>query len=410
MTRLLHMKGDCATRLYLDTVHTVLEHGDEYAPRGRRIREMRPAVIEFTDPSDCLVQVEGRKLNPFFHASEILWVLLGRSDTAWLDLFNTNMKTFSDDGAHFNAPYGERMRTWGKHDLTGEIHTPRDQLYSVWRLLSADADTRQATLSILDPRYDHADYIDGGGKDYPCNTALYFKIRQGALDLTVTNRSNDVHWGLFGANLPVFSTVQALMASWLGVPVGTYTQFSDSMHTYLDDYGAHLNTIALDARDGPVEKRTFDEAVPILPRTPEDSNAMLFGAEALAEKVILDDGAVQTFIEHPAKLTRFSADISKVLDDPYFEMLIRLMLAYRIHMQDAGEAPGLTAEQSRVDALLTILGDIPAGNWKRSALVFLASSTRYTHQAEGNIFKNLLDELDAVAKTTTRDIIREGTQ
>jgi hypothetical protein len=70
------------------------------------------------------------------------------------------------------------------------------------------------------------------GKDLPCNTQGYFKIRNGALCLTVCCRSNDIIWGCYGANAVHMSMLLEYMAAKIGVPVGTYTQVSDSWHAY----------------------------------------------------------------------------------------------------------------------------------------------------------------------------------
>jgi hypothetical protein len=54
------------------------------------------------------------------------------------------------------------------------------------------------------------------------------------LDLTVTNRSNDLIWGLLGANYVCFSILQEYMAARLGVGVGHYHHFTNNLHLYCD--------------------------------------------------------------------------------------------------------------------------------------------------------------------------------
>ena len=50
-------------------------------------------------------------------------------------------------------------------------------------------------------------------------------------------RSNDVWRGL-PHNIVQFTSLQEIMAGWLGCKVGTYNQISDSLHVYLDDEDA----------------------------------------------------------------------------------------------------------------------------------------------------------------------------
>jgi hypothetical protein len=76
--------------------------------------------------------------------------------------------------------------------------------------------------------------LDGNTNDVPCNDLVMCKIRDGKLNITVNNRSNDAVLGAYGANVVQFSMLQMYMAARLGVGVGRYTQVSDSMHVYED--------------------------------------------------------------------------------------------------------------------------------------------------------------------------------
>lgn len=93
---------------------------------------------------------------------------------------------------------------------------------------------------------------DPGSKDVCCNTQVMFSIREDPdkrhgygtpdtgwfqpkfLDITVTNRSNDLIWGALGANYTTFSVLQEYMAARLGVSVGRYYQFTNNLHVYTD--------------------------------------------------------------------------------------------------------------------------------------------------------------------------------
>jgi hypothetical protein len=75
------------------------------------------------------------------------------------------------------------------------------------------------------------------GKDFPCNTAAYFSRGvDGELNMTVTNRSNDMIWGAYGANAVHFSVLQEYMAAAIDCPVGRYWQVSNNLHAYLDTF------------------------------------------------------------------------------------------------------------------------------------------------------------------------------
>jgi uncharacterized protein YodC (DUF2158 family) len=158
-----------------------------------------------------------RDANPFFHMMEGLWMLAGRSDVAWPAFFNKRFTEYSDDGVVLNGAYGCRWRkTFGY-----------DQLEAIVHLLKADPTSRRAVLQIWSP-----DDLQKESKDLPCNTVIYFRVREGQLDMTVSNRSNDIYWGAYGANAVHMSMLLEFMASAIGVEVGFYYQISNNYHLY----------------------------------------------------------------------------------------------------------------------------------------------------------------------------------
>ena len=77
--------------------------------------------------------------------------------------------------------------------------------------------------------------LDRKGKDVPCNMiATVQRDSEGALDLTVFCRSNDIIWGCYGANAVHFSFLLEYLARRIGCPVGTYHQVSVNWHAYVD--------------------------------------------------------------------------------------------------------------------------------------------------------------------------------
>ena len=113
----------------------------------------------------------------------------------------------------------------------------------VIKLLKENPDDRRAVLQMWDANKDLARV----SKDVPCNTNIYFKIRDGVLNMTVCNRSNDMLWGAYGANVVHMSVLQELVAHRLGVPVGVYRQVSDSFHVYLNEVWDRVKHLSIDA-------------------------------------------------------------------------------------------------------------------------------------------------------------------
>ena len=159
-------------------------------------------------------------------------MLQGRKDLAPLAHFVKSMEDFSDDGETLWGAYGQRWRTY--------FH--KDQLDSIIKILKTDPDDRRCVLQMWDANKD----LGREGKDLPCNTNIYFKIRDEALQMTVCCRSNDMLWGTYGANAVHMSMLQEYMAEAIGVEIGTYYQISDSFHVYHNEVWERMKHLEID--------------------------------------------------------------------------------------------------------------------------------------------------------------------
>lgn len=203
---------------------------------GKVIVHPYPVSTLYLNPKLRVLQDPVRDANPFFHLMESLWMLSGRNDVAWIKQFNARMVDYSDNGETFHGAYGHR---WRKHfDLYGGAEDGfTDQLNKAIAMLKADPLSRRVVIQMWDPVADLWAPGDvqpyGVPKDLPCNTAIYFDCRAGKLNMTVTNRSNDIVWGCYGANVVHMSMLQEYMAAMIGVPMGWYNQMSHNWHAYL---------------------------------------------------------------------------------------------------------------------------------------------------------------------------------
>jgi len=213
---------------------------------GPVIRMSGPVTTIFERPTERVLFHVGRDDNPFFHFFEALWMLAGRNDVAFVRQFVQRMETFSDDGVTLNGAYGYRWKNWfvpHSEDTEEVLGTPIDQLAIVAERLKADPTDRRSVVGMWDPAHD----LGLNSKDLPCNTHIYFGISpSGTLDMTVCCRSNDLIWGLCGANAVHFSVLQEYMAARIGVPVGIYYHVSNNYHAYLEVMEPLLERAALD--------------------------------------------------------------------------------------------------------------------------------------------------------------------
>ena len=194
----------------------------EITPRGgKETREyLDPVVTVYRKPWRRVLFCDVRDANPFFHLMEALWMLQGRDDAQWIGQFSKNIKQFAEDDGRFHGAYGYR---WRRDKV--------DQLMTAANLLRRNPDSRRAVISMWSPAAD----LGADRRDIPCNTHIYFKIRNGALNMTVCCRSNDIIWGAYGANAVHFSVLQEYMARKIGVKMGLYYHISDSWHYYTEN-------------------------------------------------------------------------------------------------------------------------------------------------------------------------------
>ena len=217
----------------LEGITLLRTKGEQVESRNGPTLEMNcPVATTYQRPWERVVLSNVRDANPFFHLMEAMWILAGRCDVKFLTEFNKRMADYSDDGEEFNAPYGYRMRVAVNMQI---VPQPFDQIQHVISILRNDPNSRQAVIQIWD-----SEDLNKSTKDKACNMSVVFRIRKGALHMTVYNRSNDILWGAYGANVVQFSMLQEYVAAHLGVHMGPYTQITNSYHVYTTGPGGEL--------------------------------------------------------------------------------------------------------------------------------------------------------------------------
>lgn len=212
----------------IDGMKLMLSEGVPHKSRvGEVIEILHPVISCYRKPRERMCYYPERDANPYFHIFEALWMLVGTNDVKWLERFNPRMLEFSDDGQTLNGAYGKRWRSWFGYD----------QIDAVITNLKNDKGTRRAVVAIWDG---HKDLTNTKSKDLPCNISVIFQLRHGKLQMTVNNRSNDMLWGAYGANVVHFSFLQEYVADMIGAEVGEYFQISNNLHVYTNKEGYPL--------------------------------------------------------------------------------------------------------------------------------------------------------------------------
>lgn len=237
---------------------------EETSRNGPVLVAPEPVCIEYINPRARVLFSPTRDANPWFHLFESLWMLAGDNAIEFPCYFNSKYNEFSDDGRTMWDAYGWRWRRFFGWD----------QLSAIADELKRDPSSRRCVLSMwnsMDTLNTHDDFYVAthGGKAVPCNTHAYFAIRAGRLNLTVMNRSNDLVWGLAGANAVHMSFLLEYMSALTSIPMGVYYQFTNNLHLYTAKFSREwceqviAECIALEDMDtpelGPAIEPGFDE-------------------------------------------------------------------------------------------------------------------------------------------------------
>ena len=211
-------------------VYSALHHeGIESSSRNGNVLKFNdPVTLCYSEHWNRGNHTLGRDANPFFHVAEAMWMLAGRRDLAFLEMFNKGMAQYSDDGVNFNAAYGYRLRR----------HFGFDQLEQAVLALERDPDTRQVVGQMWDPQ----DLILTT-KDKACNMSMVFSIVDEKVQMMIFNRSNDAVYGnVTGANPVHMSYFLQYVADQLGRKMGKMYFTTVNLHVYTDLYD-HWDTM-----------------------------------------------------------------------------------------------------------------------------------------------------------------------
>lgn len=227
--------------------------GQRQMSRGGATSELLHAILVIEDPRQRWVSSRRPSINPAFAIAEVIWMMAGSNDAALPNYFNPRLPQFAGYASTYHGAYGHRLR-----EAFGI-----DQLKRAFHALSANPESRQIVLQIWSAERDLPDEQGSPvSPDIPCNLLSLLKVRDGKLEWTQVLRSNDLVLGV-PHNIVQFTSLQEVLAGWLGIEMGRYTHFSDSLHVY--------------ERDLP----RLSSAAPARPEPNRDSLALPYGDSVL---------------------------------------------------------------------------------------------------------------------------------
>ena len=199
---------------WLKALEDVRANGVRTSPRGQETRELTWVQLSVIDPMTFPIETHGRKFR------DVIGVLEGLS---LVGEFNVH-EMFTDRVAKFGH-FMDGGVLWGAYGQRAH-----GTMAGAMSVLSRDPDSRQAVVTFFDSDRD----LDRDKKDIPCTISAQFLLRDGALDLGISMRSNDLWLGT-PYDFTQFSILQASMAQALKVKVGHYVHRVGSLHLYERD-------------------------------------------------------------------------------------------------------------------------------------------------------------------------------
>lgn len=203
----------------------IVLHGDKNESLGTT--EIFNVFTNLSQPRNRWCTSQFRKHNIFSTIAEVVWVLSGHDDMDFLTRYLPRAASYSDDGEVWGGAYGPRLRGYAGINRQGN-RVVIDPLVKCLNRLHNNSNTRQAVINIWDNAKEHTEEFS---KDYCCNVALNFYIRNNKLHMTVFQRSQDIIWGSM-VNYVEWTILQEVMSSILEVNLGEYNHFVTNLHLY----------------------------------------------------------------------------------------------------------------------------------------------------------------------------------
>ena len=199
----------------------------DYRPNGIKgsTQEILSFILRIEKPQQRWIVSRFPPYNPAFGLVEFVWIITGNNHSLLPNYWNPSLPKYAGGEQKYHGAYGFRLRN----------EFGIDQLRRGYEVLSSLPESRQVVLQIWKPEID-LPKADGQpvSKDIPCNVMSLLKLREGRLYWSQIMRSNDVIRGL-PYNIIQFTMLQEVMAAWLGVKLGDYIHFADSLHLYQKD-------------------------------------------------------------------------------------------------------------------------------------------------------------------------------
>jgi thymidylate synthase len=201
-------------------LNSILEQGEESAPRRMRTLELYPVTFVLNNPRSRCVTNASRRWSLPLAIGEFCWHVSGSNDVRFIEYYAPQWKQFAEKETILGSCYGYQI-------FHRDLSSGDSQWDHLVRLLRQDPESRRAVITFASSSL----ALSTTAKDVACTNTLQFLIRSGRVHAFVCMRSNDAIWGL-PYDVFFFTMLQELLACELDLDVGTYSHFAASLHLY----------------------------------------------------------------------------------------------------------------------------------------------------------------------------------
>lgn len=230
--------ANTANEIWKKAEDLLVKKRDVLPSRSGDVYELLHTFISIKNPRQKWVYDRIPPISIGFALAELIWILNGEERSDVINYWNPKLPNFAGEGSRYHGAYGKRLR----------YHLGFDQLEQAYQVLQSNPESRQVVLQLYDSKIDFP-YSNGQPRDtdIPCNVCSLLKVRDGKLEWSQIMRSNDLLLGM-PYNFIQFTSLQEVLAGWLGIEVGSYNHYSDSLHLYCADLdkvgvGNYVDTI-----------------------------------------------------------------------------------------------------------------------------------------------------------------------
>lgn len=219
------IEGKTANEVWKKAAEILLEQENTIEGRNGDTFELLHTILSIEKPRQKWVYDRIPPISIGFALAELVWIMNGEERSDVINYWNPSLPKYAGSGDIYYGAYGKRIRS----------HFNFDQLDKAYCALQSVPESRQVVIQIYDVKKDFP--IHNGqprSKDIPCNICSLLKVRGGKLEWSQVMRSNDILLGM-PYNFVQFTSLQEIIAGWIGIEIGSYAHYSDSLHLYCQD-------------------------------------------------------------------------------------------------------------------------------------------------------------------------------